>query len=78
MSVHEGKKPHKCSICDYSFGKKGKLKRHIQSVHEKNKPHKCSICDYTASHIGNLRKHIKSVHEEKTHIDAQFVITAFH
>jgi uncharacterized Zn-finger protein len=36
-SVHEGKKQHKCSICDCSFSLKGNLKAHLQLVHERNK-----------------------------------------
>jgi hypothetical protein len=32
--VHEGKKPHKCSICDYSFTIEGNLNNHINTIHE--------------------------------------------
>ena len=35
-SVHEGKKPFKCNICDVEFAQKSKLNIHIISVHEKN------------------------------------------
>ena len=35
-SIHEGKKPFKCSICDYSCSEN--LNRHISSVHEVKKP----------------------------------------
>ena len=65
QSVHEKKKPHKCSICDYSCSQKGDLKKHIESVHEEKKSHKCSICDYTCSRKGQLKIHIESVHERK-------------
>ena len=41
-AAHEGKKPHKCSICDYSTANKGYLKKQIEAVHEGKKPHKCS------------------------------------
>ena len=33
-SVHEGKKPFKCSICDYKCSQKGQLTKHISSNHE--------------------------------------------
>ena len=56
-SVHEEKKPHKCSICDYSCSKKSVLKTHIDSVHEKKKPHKCQICDYSGSQKEHLKTH---------------------
>ena len=39
-AVHEGKKPHQCSICDYSCAYKQNLKKHIDAVHEGKKPHK--------------------------------------
>ena len=43
-SVHEKKKPQKCSIFDYSCSQKGGLNFHIDSVHEKKKQ-KYSLCD---------------------------------
>ena len=33
-SVHEGKKPFKCEICDDQFELKHELNEHIASVHE--------------------------------------------
>ena len=44
----ENKKPHNCSICEYSTSKESDLKRHIKSVHE-GKPLQCSICNYSTS-----------------------------
>ena len=44
-SVHKGKKPFKCNICDASFTRKGSLNIHMGSVHEGKKLFKCSICD---------------------------------
>ena len=48
-SVHEGKKPFKCSTCDASFTTKtnlnATLKCHFESILEGKKPYKCNICD---------------------------------
>ena len=52
-SVHEGKKPFKCDICDYRDAlKRGQINRHVASVHEEKKPFKCDICDYNCSQKG--------------------------
>ena len=64
-AIHEKKKPHQCSICDYSFAAKGNLKIHINSVHDGKKPHKCSICDQNFAQKQHLKKHINSIHEVK-------------
>ena len=44
-SVHEGKKPFECEICDVQFVLKEKLNEHIASVHEGKKPFKCDKCE---------------------------------
>ena len=36
-SDHEGKKPFKCEICDYSFSRKSAMKTHVASVHIEKK-----------------------------------------
>ena len=42
-SVHEGKKPFKCEICDVTFAKKGHMKNHISSIHEREGSLKCKF-----------------------------------
>ena len=64
-SVHQGKKPLKCGICDNFFSDEGDLKKHIESAHEKKVPFKCEICYYSSSRKDYLKKHIESVHEKK-------------
>ena len=44
-SVHEGKEPFKCNICNSSFTQEGQMNGHVALVHEGKKPFKCSICD---------------------------------
>ena len=46
FSVHEGKKPFNCNICDYNCLKQN---IHVASVHEGKKPFKSDICDYKCS-----------------------------
>ena len=62
-AVHEKKKPHLCSICDYNCATKSSLKRHIDAVHEGKKPQKCSTCDYSCATKSYLKTHIDAVHE---------------
>ena len=33
LSVHEGKKPYKCEVCDSSYSQPNTLRRHIDAVH---------------------------------------------
>ena len=40
-SVHEGKKPFMCDICDYNCSRMGNLNKHVVSVHEGKKLFKC-------------------------------------
>ena len=78
--VHEGKKPHACSICGHGFVAKNKLKKHIECVHEGKKPYvgstrggvhrgkkpfKCEACDTGFSDKKILKRHIATVHEGK-------------
>ena len=43
-SVHEGKEPYKCNICNKGFSGEKNLKNHILTVHEDKKPFNCVIC----------------------------------
>ena len=63
--VHEGEKPFKCSICNYSASTKQHLDMHITSVHEVKKTFKCSICDARFGRSHHLKSHVASVHEGK-------------
>ena len=63
--VHEGKKPFKCEVCDYSCSQRSTMNVHVASVHERKKPFKCNICDYSCSQKGNMERHVSMVHEKK-------------
>jgi KRAB domain-containing zinc finger protein len=65
LSVHEGKKPFKCNICDATFAKNSNMKNHFSAVHEGKKPFKCIICDATFSENRNMKNHFSEVHEGK-------------
>ena len=70
-AVHEGKKPFKCEICDYSCSIKNYLNEHAERVHEGKKSFKCQICDYKSSQKGDLKRHV-AVHEEKKAFECKF------
>ena len=39
-SVHEGKKPFKCQLCDSSYSENSRLTIHVRTQHDKKKPYK--------------------------------------
>jgi uncharacterized Zn-finger protein len=69
-SVHEGKKPFKCNICDVTFFQKGDLTKHGKTVHEGKKPHKCNGCDKAFSQKGSLNPFMK----KRSHSNVMIVI----
>ena len=42
-SLHERRKPFKCTLCDSQFSRMGCLNLHIKIVHEKKKPLMSSV-----------------------------------
>ena len=52
-SVHDGKKPFKCEICNVAFTQK-----HMASVHEGNKSFNCNNCDACFAQNNSLNEHI--------------------
>ena len=53
-SVHEGKKPFSCNICNATFTVKKSMKNHISIYH---------YCDLCFIEVVNKKEHFKSVHE---------------
>merc|ERR1712083_378079 len=71
-SVHEGQKPHKCSLCDQSYFLKSSLQVHVGRIHEgyhkKKNPKKsllCILCDKEFTGLSSFKEHINTVHEGK-------------
>ena len=44
MGVHEGEKPFKCELCEYTSTNKQHLSQHFQAVHEGKIPSHCQCC----------------------------------
>ena len=63
-TVHEKKKPFKCSTCDKCFSQSHLLNRHIETVHE-GKLFECSICVSVKrfSRKDKLKKHMNEKHK---------------
>merc|ERR1712008_562402 len=64
-SVHGGKKPFSCSICNSTFSYKAAMEKHITSVHEGKKDYQCPICDGNYKRKDKLKLHISTAHEGK-------------
>ena len=75
-SVHEGKKPFDCYICDYSCAKKNIMKYYVESVHEGRKPFDCDICDYSCAKKSVMKNILNQFMKERNHLIVTFVITA--
>ena len=73
-SVHEGKKPFTCTICNSSYTRKLSLRQHIATVHEGNKPYACTLCKSSYTRKLTLRKHMATVHEVKNEPDLEYDI----
>jgi uncharacterized Zn-finger protein len=75
--VHEGKRPHMCSICGGSFKRDADLRGHVKAVHEKLKPYKCKLCDSSFFQSNSLKSHTVAVHEGKKPFKCSFCDLAF-
>lgn len=59
---HEGSKPHKCQLCDYSCLLSRQLKDHMQSRHSKPPAdtYSCSSCSFIFTKYSKLSEHEKT------------------
>ena len=62
-SVHEGKKPYLCLLCNQKFSQKSKLKGHVARIHDGNKPFSCESCGQVFTNKRNMKLHVASSHE---------------
>merc|ERR1711981_932366 len=58
---------YQCELCDKSYAKNYRLKRHMQSFHEgeEGKIFPCGLCSASFANNYRLTRHIGQVHEKK-------------
>ena len=76
-SVHEGKKPFKCHICDICFILKSTFKNHVALVPEGNKSFKCGTCNKDFTHDKDLRQLVNSDHGGKEPLKCDIFVAYF-
>ena len=64
-TFHEGKKPFKCNLCEFSSATNYGLDCHEKSIHVREKPFKCDTCEAFFGLECNLKRHIISAHGKK-------------
>ena len=69
-TVHEGNKPSKCDVCDYSCSQKRDLNQHVASVH-------VTFVSRAALERVTLIDMMHLFMKEKIHSNAIFVTTGF-
>ena len=67
LAVHEGRKSHKCDICDRALASHSALKIHLLTIHNKvdSKAHQCKICGKLFAIASLLDKHVGRFHEKR-------------
>ena len=61
-TIHEGSKPYKCEVCNYSAALKNTLKQHTNNVHQGRKDFKCNICGKQFTQKGKVNRHLENIH----------------
>ena len=57
-SIHEGKKPYECPICNEKYAHRGGMVKHIAAEHKKI-TYDCKICKVSFKNKQSLEKHIE-------------------
>jgi uncharacterized Zn-finger protein len=77
-SVHEGKKPFECDICESTFSRKDALYKHVKQTHEEpDLKHQCNICSKAFKNKDYLTRHVSAVHEGKKPFQCNVCSSAF-
>ena len=66
LTVHEKKKPYKCTYCDKEFSHRQSFILHVKNIICQRRIYfKCDFCDDGFSFKQDMLNHIESVHKEK-------------
>ena len=63
VDTGDAERPHGCNICNYKFGDKTKLIRHLNSVHISQRL-KCQWCDWSTKRNDKLFEHAREKHNQ--------------
>lgn len=61
--IHERRRDHACTLCNYVCAKTSQLKRHMLT-HTGEKPFKCTHCEQAYAQSNDLTKHVARVHSD--------------
>ncbi|XP_014678755.1 PREDICTED: putative zinc finger protein 833 [Priapulus caudatus] len=53
VTIHSGKKPYKCDLCNVAFSCLSAVKKHLRT-HTGEKPYKCDLCDAAFSQLSHV------------------------
>lgn len=62
MAPVQPRKRFSCNLCDTSFSRRDKLKRHYANIHMKEQPFTCNHCTFKCDRRDRIRHHLNSVH----------------
>lgn len=65
LNKHTGNRPHKCDLCNKTFGFRSMLKKHKKFVHTSDRPFKCGFCMKGFKFMNLLKNHI-TVHTNRS------------
>ena len=72
MALCLGDKIHKCTLCEFSSGLKGDLRKHILEAHDGKQEWRCDVCNSIWKRKENLRAHVAQVHEKNKPFKCSF------
>ncbi|KAK3915507.1 Zinc finger protein 354C [Frankliniella fusca] len=69
-ATHTGALPHRCPVCERSFGNTYRLNRHMQSSHTDERPHRCDECGASFAVLASFQRHLRTHTGERAHVCA--------